>query len=100
MQYEIGREAERKGNAHPSLREQTSLWPEPLLSLKNPIGIVCKNVQDPLGVLKAIRGLPWWHSGQESACQCRGQGFDPWAWKISHAAEQLNPCATTTEPAL
>ena len=29
-----------------------------------------------------------------------GHGFDPWSWKISHAAEQLSPCATTTEPAL
>ena len=45
------------------------------------------------------QGLPWWHSGQESACQCRGHVFDPWSGKIPHAAEQLNPCATTTEPA-
>ena len=27
-------------------------------------------------------------------------GFEPWAGKIPHAAEQLRPCATTTEPAL
>ena len=26
------------------------------------------------------------------------QGFDPWAGKIPYAAEQLNPCATTTKP--
>ena len=45
-------------------------------------------------------GLPWWHSGQESSCQCRGHGFEPWSGKIPHAAEQLSPCATTTEPAL
>ena len=44
-------------------------------------------------------GLPWWHSGWESACQCRGHGFDPWSGKIPHAAEQLGPWATTTEPA-
>ena len=24
-------------------------------------------------------GLPWWSSGSESACQCRGCGFDPWS---------------------
>lgn len=24
-------------------------------------------------------GLPLWHSGQESVCQCGGHGFDPWA---------------------
>ncbi|XP_060013443.1 receptor activity-modifying protein 3 isoform X8 [Lagenorhynchus albirostris] len=28
------------------------------------------------------------------------QGFEPWAGKIPHAAEQLSPCAVTTEPAL
>ena len=45
-------------------------------------------------------GLPWWRSGWESACQCRGHGFEPWPGGIPHAAEQLSPCATTTEPAL
>ena len=27
-------------------------------------------------------------------------GFEPWSGKIPHAAEQLSPCATTTEPVL
>ena len=44
-------------------------------------------------------GLPWWRSGWESACQCRGQGFEPWSGKIPHAAEQLGPWATIAEPA-
>ena len=26
-------------------------------------------------------GLPLWFSGNESACQCRGGGFDPWIGK-------------------
>ena len=43
--------------------------------------------------------LPWWRSGWESACQCRGHGFEPWPGRIPHAAEQLGPCATTAEPA-
>ena len=43
--------------------------------------------------------LPWRRSGWESACQCRGHGFEPWSGKIPHAAEQLRPWATTTEPA-
>ena len=43
-------------------------------------------------------GLPWWSSGQESACQCRGHGFDLYSWKIPFAAGQLSPCATTTQP--
>ena len=46
-----------------------------------------------------IPGLPWWHSGWKSACQCRGHGFEPWSGKIPHAAEQLGPWATVTEPA-
>ena len=45
------------------------------------------------------QGLPWWRSGWESACQCRGHGFEPWSGKIPHATEQLGPWATTTEPA-
>ena len=43
-------------------------------------------------------GLPRWHSGWESACQCRGHRLEPWSGKIPHAAEQLGPWATTTEP--
>ena len=49
---------------------------------------------------KWFAGLPWWHSGEESACQCREHGFEPWSGKIPHAAKQLSSCATTTEPAL
>ena len=45
------------------------------------------------------RGLPWWRSGWESACQCRGHGFEPWSGRIPHAAERLGPWATVTEPA-
>ena len=45
------------------------------------------------------KGLPWWCSGWESACQCRGHGFEPWSGEIPHAIEQLGPWATTTEPA-
>ena len=30
----------------------------------------------------------------------QGHGFDPWSGKNRHAAEQLSPCVTTTEPAL
>ena len=52
-----------------------------------------------LNIKKAIYGLPWWRSDWESACQCRGHGFEPWSRKIPHAAEQLGPWATTTEPA-
>ena len=37
---------------------------------------------------KALLGLPWWRSGWESACQCKGHGFEPWSGKIPHAAEQ------------
>ena len=49
--------------------------------------------------IKFCRGLRWWRSGWESACQCRGHGFEPWSGRIPHAAEQLGPWVTTTEPA-
>ena len=44
-----------------------------------------------------LEGLPWWRSGWESACSCRGHGS--WSGKIPHDAEQLGPWATTAEPA-
>ena len=44
-----------------------------------------------------LEGLTWWHSGQESACQCRGHRFNPYSGKIPHAVEQLSPRTTTTE---
>ena len=43
------------------------------------------------------RGLPWWSSAQESACQCWGRGSNPWSGKISHATGQRSPCVTATE---
>ena len=50
--------------------------------------------------LKCIRvGFPWWRSGWESACQCRGRGFEPWSERIPHATERLGPWATIAEPA-
>ena len=48
---------------------------------------------------KNSQGLPWWCSGWESACQCRGHEFEPWSGRIPHAAEQLGPWATIIEPA-
>ena len=45
-------------------------------------------------------GPPWQSCGQESTCQCREHGFDPWSWWISHAMKLLGPCTTTTKPEL
>ena len=50
-----------------------------------PPGLVCK-----CSPFTNRRGLPWWFSGWESACQCRGCKFDPWSGTISHAVEQLS----------
>ena len=47
-----------------------------------------------------FRGLPWWLSGKESTCQCKRHRFNFWSRKISHASEQLCPCASTTGPVL
>ena len=43
--------------------------------------------------------LPWWRSGWESTCQCRGHGFVPRSGKIPHATERLGPWAMAAEPA-
>ena len=51
-----------------------------------------------LSPLRSTPGLPRWLCGTESTCQCRRRGFDPSSRKTPHAAEQLNPCSTTTEP--
>ena len=44
---------------------------------------------------KAIRGLPRWHSGKESTCQCRRHrryGFDQWVGEIPwKKKQQLTP---------
>ena len=36
----------------------------------------------------------------ETACQCKRHGFDPWSGKIPQALEQLSRCVTTTDPKL
>ena len=48
---------------------------------------------------KPMGGLPWWSSGEESACQCRGHRFDPWSGMIPHASDQLSPYATAAKSA-
>ena len=48
----------------------------------------------PEGIIKGQGGLPQWFSGNESASQCMGRGFNPWSEKIPSL------CATTTEPVL
>ena len=35
-----------------------------------------------------------------SAYQCKRHRFDPWSGRISHATEQLSPCAITTKSIL
>ena len=45
-----------------------------------------------------ITRLPWWLSGQEATCRRRRCEFELWTQEIPNAAEQLSPCALTTEP--
>ena len=44
-------------------------------------------------------GLPWWRSGWDSTCWCKGYGFMPRSRKIPHAVKQLGPWAMAAEPA-
>ena len=57
-----------------------------------------KNSQLFFVVQHIFRGFPG-GSGWESACRCKGHGFEPWSGRIPHAAEQLGPWATIAEPA-
>ena len=41
--------------------------------------------------MQSLGGFPGGAVVKESACQCRGHGFEPWSGKIPHAAEQLSP---------
>ena len=47
-----------------------------------------------------MRGLLWWLSGKESACQWGRHRFNTWSGKIPQTTEQLRLCATTPEPVL
>ena len=49
---------------------------------------------------KKLLGLPWWLSGEESACQFLAHEFDPWSGNIPHCMEQLSPSTTISEPVL
>ena len=78
-------------------RPGTESWP-PALGAQSLTHWTTREV--PIMIFKKkVLGLPWWCSGWESACQCRGHGFKPWSGKIPHATEQLGLWATATEPA-
>ena len=55
--------------------------------------------------IKSMQRLPWWCSGWESACQCRGHRFGPWSGKIPPTTERAagpmhhNYWACALEPA-
>ena len=70
---------------------------EILQNKKSQISIHHKHEYKILDKILATR-LPWWLSSKDSACQCRGHGFNPRSGKKPHAMEQLSPFITTTEP--
>ena len=53
-------------------------------------------------MLRNFRGFPWWSSGKESACQCRGHGSDPWSRKVplvqSHQVSEPQLLSHALEP--
>ena len=48
-------------------------------------------------VKRTGQGPPWWSSGWDSTCRCRGHGFDPWSGKIPFAVRERSLCAPTRE---
>ena len=67
--------------------------PQPLISLR-PFLIYLPTCT------QACVGLPRWHSGKESACQCRSHrrcGFDPWIWEDSLKEEMVIHSSTLAQ---
>ena len=62
------------------LREGSFLqaWDEPLLSDRT----LTMKGNTFYAHLYVIYGLSMWFSGEESTCQCRSLGFDPWVGKV------------------
>ena len=76
-------------------RDTSGHWaPETWIFRLRCAGMSVKDFEDLVWKKRMKRfRLPWWYRGQESTCQCRGHGFDPWPGKTRHASEQLNLCA-------
>ena len=47
--------------------------------LRNSNGYSSEKSEDMFKKLIYLMRLPWWSSGYESACHCRGHRFDPWS---------------------
>ena len=48
---------------------------------------------------KWVEELPWWSTGEEVTCQCRGTGVQSSVQEDPHALEQLlDFCTATAEP--
>ena len=46
---------------------------------------------------KRCLGVPWWLSGEESACQYERHSFHLWSGRIPHVMGRLDPSISTTE---
>ena len=60
-------------------------WPSPKDKRRLSVGpLEGPERENDLGLswCKCIKGLPWWLSGKESACQCKRHKFDSWIGKI------------------
>ena len=53
-----------------------------------------------LKIYPKLVGFPGGAVVKNPPANAKGHRFEPWSGKIPHAAEQLSPYATATEPAL
>ena len=81
------------------LRERIWLHKQELDSVSSHLRDVRKWLSPPTPqfVYKTGIGTSLWPCAQESTCQCRGHGFDPWSGKIPHNAGQLSPWDPVTK---
>ena len=49
-----------------------------IFNVGNPKKSTKKMLLDVTEVSKVLGELPKWHNGEESTCQCKRLGFDPW----------------------
>ena len=81
-----------------------SKWPKNKAEATMPFIIDHKDTHHHFCHIPFIRNEPFWDFPggavvKNPPANAGGHWFDPWSGKISHAAEQLSPWATTTEPA-
>ena len=83
--------------------ESISFWvatPGSRFCLRVQAGLQMNTLHTQNAIESLLRGFPGGTVVKNPPANAGGHGFKPCSGEIPHAAEQLSPCTTTTEPAL